>query len=45
MKKGKLNYESALKQIDVMLPDELKEPTKNSLEQCKNSGKIRKQFL
>jgi PBP/GOBP family len=39
MKKGKVNYDSALKQIDVMLPDELKEPTRKSLEACKNSGK------
>jgi PBP/GOBP family len=39
MKKGKVNYDSALKQIDVMLPDEMKEPTRKSLEACKNSGK------
>jgi PBP/GOBP family len=38
MKKGKLNYDSAMKQIDVMLPDDMKEPTKKSLETCKSSG-------
>lgn len=39
MKKNKLNYDATLKQIDMMMPDNLKGPYKNSVQVCKDSGK------
>ncbi|XP_026330787.1 general odorant-binding protein 72-like [Hyposmocoma kahamanoa] len=35
MKNGKLSYEAAMKQIDLLLPDEIKEPAKKALTACK----------
>lgn len=37
MKKTKVNYEAAMKQIDIMMPDEMKEPNKNALTACKDT--------
>lgn len=37
MKKSKVNYEGALKQFDVLLPADYKEPFKHGLEKCKDS--------
>lgn len=39
MKRGKLNYASTMKAIDTMLPDELKDSTRNAVEICKDSAK------
>lgn len=36
MKKSKILYESAIKQFDLLLPDDMKEPYKNSLNVCKD---------
>ena len=38
MKKSKFAYDSAMKQVDTLLPDELKETYKNGLTECKDSG-------
>ncbi|XP_075977203.1 general odorant-binding protein 72-like [Anticarsia gemmatalis] len=35
MKNNKFNYEAALKQADLLLPDEIKEPAKEALAACK----------
>lgn len=37
MKKAKVNFAAAMKQIDILLPEELKEPNKNALTLCKDS--------
>lgn len=37
MKKNKVTYETALKQFDALLPDDLVEPYKNGLTICKDS--------
>lgn len=37
MKKSKIQYDSALKQIESMMPDEIKEPNKKALVACKDS--------
>lgn len=42
MKNGKLSYEAAMKQIDLLLPDEIKEPAKKALTACK---KVRKYYF
>lgn len=39
MKKSKVQLEGALKQFDLLLPDDYKEPYKNSLIKCKDEGK------
>ncbi|XP_077283127.1 uncharacterized protein LOC143909099 [Arctopsyche grandis] len=36
VKNGKLNYESALKQIEMLMPDSMKEPAKKVLTECKD---------
>ncbi|XP_039431575.1 general odorant-binding protein 72-like [Culex pipiens pallens] len=38
MKKGKLNYDAMLKQIDTIMPDELAEPMRNAVNVCRNSA-------
>lgn len=38
MKKGKIQYESVVKSIDAMMPDELKEGTRRALESCKTAA-------
>lgn len=38
MRKGKFNYEKAMKQIDMMLPEEFKPAFREALERCKSSG-------
>ncbi|XP_038212802.1 general odorant-binding protein 72-like [Zerene cesonia] len=35
IKNGKLNYEAAMKQADLLLPDEIKEPTKAAITACR----------
>jgi hypothetical protein len=35
MKKGKLQYDAVIKSVDTMMPDELRDGTKNAVEQCK----------
>uniref|UniRef100_A0A3G2YUY2 OBP11 n=1 Tax=Corythucha ciliata TaxID=369451 RepID=A0A3G2YUY2_CORCT len=35
IKNGKLNYEAAMKQMDIMLPNEIKEPAKAALTSCR----------
>nr|ALS03863.1 odorant-binding protein 15 [Ectropis obliqua] len=35
IKNGKLNYEAAIKQADLLLPDEIKEPAKESITVCR----------
>lgn len=36
MKRSKVNYDSAMKQFDLLLPDDFKEPYKNALTLCKD---------
>lgn len=36
MKKSKINYEAAMKQFDLLLPDDMKEPYKSALTKCKD---------
>ncbi|XP_053676284.1 general odorant-binding protein 72-like [Anopheles nili] len=38
MKKGKLNYEASMKQIDTIMPDELAEPMRRALDICRNAS-------
>lgn len=38
MRKGKINYEQAMKQIDMMLPEEFKPAFREALERCKSAG-------
>nr|AFG73000.1 odorant-binding protein 2 [Cnaphalocrocis medinalis] len=35
MKNGKPNYEAAIKQVDLLLPEEIKQPAKEALAACK----------
>ncbi|XP_059062345.1 general odorant-binding protein 72-like [Achroia grisella] len=35
VKNGKLDYPSALKQVDLLLPDEIKQPAKDAIIACK----------
>lgn len=37
MKKNKVTYDSAMKQFDVLLPDELKSDYKKALNTCKDA--------
>lgn len=39
VRRGKLNYDLAVKQINLFMPDELKEIYLRGIDQCKNSGK------
>lgn len=36
MKKSKINYDSAMKQFDLLLPDDMKEHYKSALTICKD---------
>lgn len=38
-KKGKLNYDSAMKQINTLLPEYLRDDYTRGLNACKESGK------
>ncbi|XP_058064643.1 general odorant-binding protein 72-like [Anopheles bellator] len=38
-RRGKVNYEKSLRQIDTMLPDDLKSDFRTGLEACKNAAK------
>lgn len=38
MKKNKVNFDSAMKSFDTMLPDEMKDDYKNSLTICKDAN-------
>lgn len=40
MKKNKVAYEAAMKQMDALMPDELRDPYKTSLTTCKDSGEL-----
>nr|QLI62021.1 odorant-binding protein 18 [Streltzoviella insularis] len=35
IKNGKLNYDAAIKQADLLLPEEIKEPAKEAITACK----------
>ncbi|XP_053608379.1 general odorant-binding protein 72 isoform X1 [Plodia interpunctella] len=35
IKNGKLNFDAALKQVDLLLPEDLKEPTKEAMTACR----------
>lgn len=37
MKKSKINYDAAMKQFDLLLPDEYRDPYKSALTACKES--------
>lgn len=37
MKKNKVNYDSAMKSFDTMLPDDMKDDYKNALTACKDA--------
>lgn len=37
MKKNKVTYEAAIKQMDLLMPDEIREQYKGSLTTCKDS--------
>lgn len=39
MKKNKLNFDATMKQIDMMMPEDMREPYKSALTICKDSGK------
>lgn len=39
MRRGKFNYVAAIKQINLFMPEELKDIYKYGIEQCKDSGK------
>lgn len=38
MKKGKFLYESTMKQIDLLMPDDMKPAYTTAVEACKNVG-------
>lgn len=38
MKKNKMNFDAAMKQFDLLLPDEYREPYKSALTTCKDSS-------
>lgn len=38
VKKGKMNVDSVLKNIDTLMPDELREDTKRAITVCKDAG-------
>lgn len=38
MKKSKILYDSLIKQVDTLMPDEMKEPTKKAFGLCKDSS-------
>ncbi len=40
MKKNKLNYEAALKQMDKLLPEDIVDANKNGITACKDEGKF-----
>ncbi|EAT48980.1 AAEL000073-PA [Aedes aegypti] len=38
MRKGKVNADSAIKQVDLLIPPEIGEPTKKAFDMCRNSA-------
>lgn len=40
IKRGKFQYDTAISQIDTLLPDDFIEPYKRATEICKNSGEF-----
>lgn len=38
MRKSKVNYDAAMKQFDLLLPDSMKDDYKNALTKCKDSA-------
>ncbi|KOB68378.1 Oderant binding protein 5, partial [Operophtera brumata] len=41
-KNGKVNYEAAMKQADMLLPDEIKEPAKEAITACRKDADAHK---
>lgn len=39
MKKSKIMKDAALKQFDLLLPDDMKEPYRNAMDVCQDIGK------
>lgn len=37
MRKSKVNFDAAMKQFDLLLPDDMKDDYKNALNACKDS--------
>lgn len=40
MRKSKFLPESAIKQVELMMPDEIKQVTITAINECKNSGEL-----
>lgn len=38
MRKSKVNYDAAMKQFDLLLPDDMKDDYKTALTKCKDSA-------
>lgn len=38
MKKNKLNYDAAIKQMDMLLPDDMVDENKKAITVCKETG-------
>lgn len=45
MKKNKINFESAAKQIELLMPEELIQPYLKSMEICKDAGILNEIYL
>lgn len=40
MKKNKLNYDAAIKQMEMLLPDDVLDENKNAITVCKDAGML-----
>lgn len=45
MKKNKVIYEAAIKQMDLLLPEDLAEPYKYAMTVCKDTGNLNSCFI